>query len=361
MAKQINVAIIGQGRSGRDIHADALIRLPELYKIVAVSDQLEERRIKAERELGCAAVADYAELFERDDVDLIVNSTPSNLHVPVSLECLERGFHVLCEKPLARRAAEVDRLMEASSAAGKTLAVFQQSRYSPAFVKIREIISSGQIGRVVQASFTTSGFSRRWDWQTLQDKNGGNLLNNGSHPLDQALQLFGTDAMPNVFCRMDRANSFGDAEDYVKVFLHGEGRPVIDLEISSCDAFPKPAFLVQGTRGGISGSVSRLQWKYFLPEEAPEQQLVVEPLSRADGTPAYCREELVWHEQSWEASGEEAQQMYPYMAACYYRMLHLSLTEGTPLEITVPEVRQQIAVIEECFRQNPEFTRRQNF
>jgi scyllo-inositol 2-dehydrogenase (NADP+) len=361
MDKQINVAIIGQGRSGRDIHADALTRLPELYKIVAVSDQLEERRIKAERELGCTAVADYTQLFERDDVDLIVNSTPSNLHVPVSLECLERGFNVLCEKPLARRASDVDRLMEASNASGKILAVFQQSRYSPAYVKICEIIASGQIGRVVQASLTTSGFSRRWDWQTLQEKNGGNLLNNGSHPLDQALQLLGTDTMPNVVCRMDRANTFGDAEDYVKLLLHGDGLPLIDLEISSCDAFPKSAFQVQGTRGGISGSVNRLQWKYFLPEEAPEQQLVVEPLSKADGTPAYCREELVWHEQSWEASGEEAQEMYPYMATRYYRMLHRNLTEGAPLEITVPEVRRQIAVIEECFRQNPDFARRQDF
>jgi scyllo-inositol 2-dehydrogenase (NADP+) len=230
MAKQINVAIIGQGRSGRDIHTDALLRLPELYNIVAVSDQLEERRIKAERELNCAAVADYKELFGRSDVDLIVNSTPSNLHVPVSLECLERGFHVLCEKPLAGRAADVDRLMEASNTSGKLLAVFQQSRYSPAFVKIREIIASGQIGRVVQASLTSSGFSRRWDWQTLQEKNGGNLLNTGPHPLDQALQLFGADRMPTVACRMDRANSFGDAEDYVKIVLHGEGKPVIDLE-----------------------------------------------------------------------------------------------------------------------------------
>jgi scyllo-inositol 2-dehydrogenase (NADP+) len=361
MSKQINVAIIGQGRSGRDIHADALIRLPELYKIVAVSDQLEERRIKAEREFGCDAVADYKELFDRGDVDLIVNSTPSNLHVPVSLECLERGFNVLCEKPLAGRAADVDRLMEASRASRKTIAVFQQSRYSPAFVKIRDIIASGQIGRVVQASFTTSGFSRRWDWQTLQEKNGGNLLNNGSHPLDQALQLFGTDTMPNVNCRMNQANSFGDAEDYVKLLLYGEGKPVIDLEISSCDSFPKPAFQVQGTQGGISGSVNRLDWKYFVPDEAPLQQLIVEPLSRADGNPAYCREELVWHEESWEASEEEAQRMYPYMAVQYYRMLYRSLTEGSPLEITLPEVRQQIAVIEECFLQNPDFAQRHDF
>lgn len=77
---------------------------------------------------------------------------------------------------------------------------------------------------MVQASIAYNNFARRWDWQTLKRNNGGNLLNTGPHPVDQALQLFGKDKMPAITCSMDRANTAGDAEDYVKLVIHGAGR-----------------------------------------------------------------------------------------------------------------------------------------
>ncbi len=359
--KQIRVGIIGQGRSGRDIHAYSVGKLPDLYRIVAVSDPLEERRIRARNELGCDVHADYREFLERKDLDLIVNATPSHMHVPVSLEFLRSGFHVLCEKPAARWVADVDKLIEASEASGKLIAFFQQSRYAPAFQQIRKVIESGKIGRVVQVSIAYNGFSRRWDWQTLQKNNGGNLLNTGPHPVDQALQFFGTDTMPQVTCIMDRSNTYGDAEDYVKLLLRGNGRPTVDVEISSCCAYPGPTYQVQGTRGGIKGSANVVEWKYFKEEEAPEQRLITEPLSKSDGTPAYCREELRWYNESWTIDPDEGADLFLTMAVKFYTMLYNALVHGKPLEITPLEVRQQIAVMEECFRQNPEFAREHQF
>jgi scyllo-inositol 2-dehydrogenase (NADP+) len=358
--KQVKAAIIGQGRSGRDIHAFSLGKMSDRFQIVAVSDPLEERRIRAEKELGCEAYADYRDLFKRDDVDLIVNASPSHMHVPVTLEILNNGFHALCEKPLARRTEDVDLLIDAAERSGKVLAVFQQSRFSPAFQQLRKVIDSGVLGRVVQVSIAYNGFSRRWDWQTLQANNGGNLLNTGPHPLDQALQLFGTDVMPQVLCRMDRANTYGDAEDYVKLILHGDGRPTIDVEISSCCAYPSFTYNVQGTRGGLKGSTSRLDWKYFIPEEAPEQQLITTPLNKPDGSPAYCGEQLEWHEKSWDISDEKGSNLFHTMAEQYYSMLYNTLTAGEPLRVTVQEVRQQIAVMQESFRQNPSFASNAN-
>ncbi len=261
--KTLNVGIIGQGRSGRDIHAYSLSKMPEYYNIAAVVDPLKERRNRAKEELGCDTYADYRELLDRTDLDLIVNASPSHLHVPISMDILQSGFNVLCEKPLARRTEEVDALIKAAESSGKLLAVFQQSRFAPAFEKMGKVIESGILGRIVQISIAYNGFfSRRWDWQTLQENNGGNLLNTGPHPLDQALQLFGPDAQPQVTCSMDSANTFGDAEDYVKLLLQGEGRPTIDVEISSCCAYPGYTYNVQGTQGGLRGSTSHLEWKY---------------------------------------------------------------------------------------------------
>lgn len=351
MASKIRVGIIGQGRSGRNIHADNLFKLKDQFEIVAVSDGMEERRNMAIRDFGCEAYSDYHEMMKRTDLDLIINATPSHLHVPISLELLEAGFNVLCEKPLARKVEEVDQLIAASTKAGKMLAVFQQARFNPIFLKIREIIESGVIGRVVQISIRPNGFARRWDWQTLKSHNGGNLLNTGAHFLDQALQLYGTESMPNVLCQMDSANSFGDAEDYCKIVLTGKQKPLVDIEISSCCSFPGDLYNIQGTNGGITATGNSVNWKYFKPEEAPEQTLQEQPISKPDGSPVYVSETLTWYEDSWKPDGE---QLSPQNA--FYYMLHAALTEGKPLAVTPEHVRQQIAVMEECFNQNPDFS-----
>ena len=348
----IKIAILGQGRSGRDIHAANLMLLKDLYQVVAVVDPLQDRRERAAAELGCETFADARELLTRKDIDLVVNATPSHLHVPMTLDLLDHGFNVLVEKPMARHVAEVDDMVAAAEKAGRTLAVFQQSRYAPYFQKVRDIIGSGDLGRVVQISIAFNGYARRWDWQCLQEYNGGSLLNTGPHPLDQALQLFGDDAEPHVTCFMDRANTFGDAEDYVKLLLHAPGHPVIDLEISSCCAYPSFTYQIQGTRGGLKGSMTHMDWKYFRAEEAPAQKLIRTPLEKPDGTPAYCGEQLTWHEQAWDLSVEQ-KDLFRTITTAFYRRLHESLVQGLPLDITPQQVRRQIAVIEECHRQNP--------
>lgn len=346
----IRTAILGQGRSGRDIHGDHLSRDTDRFRIVAVVDPLPERRERAEREYGCATYADYTALLERDDIDLVVNAAPSKFHVPISLALLEAGKNVLCEKPFASRVADVDRMIQAAARSGKTIAIYQQSRFAPYFQKIREVIASGVLGEIVQVNIAFNGFSRRYDWQTLTSEMGGNLLNTGPHPLDQALQLLGTDAEPEVTCFMRNTISYGDADDHTLLILTGEGRPMIHLEISSCCKYPCFTYNIYATRGGLKGDTSKLEWQYYNAEVAPELCLTTTPLVKPDGTPAYCSDRLIWINEEWSAPTGNG--LFETMAQSYYTMLHKHLTEGAPLEITPQQVRQQIGVIEECQRQN---------
>jgi len=347
--KVLRVGIIGQGRSGRDIHAAYQATDPKRFKIVAVADPLKDRCERAEREFGCQSTQDYRGLLRRGDLDLIVNASPSHLHVPITRQALRAGINVLCEKPLARRAAEVDALIALARKHRRMLAVFQQSRFVPLFQKTQQVIRSGVLGRIVMIKMTSNGFSRRWDWQTLQSMNGGNLLNTGPHPLDQALMLFDPDlSMPEVWCRMDRTNTCGDADDHVKLMLTGKGLPTIDLEVSSCCAYPLYAFGVYGTRGGLTGTGNRLQWRYFDPREAPRQRLIREPLPG----PSYCNEKLPWIEEVWDAPSMP-KGLFHYLSQKFYDNLYRAMTQGAPLEVTLPQVRRQIAVIEQCHRQNP--------
>jgi len=139
MAKQIKTGIIGQGRSGRDIHGVYLCK-DDRFKIVAVADTLAERRQRAVQEYGCAAYATHVELLQRKDLDLVVNASFSHQHTSITKDILTAGCHVVCEKPLARNVAMVDEMIAAAKKSGRVFAVFQQSRYAPYFQQVQKDI-----------------------------------------------------------------------------------------------------------------------------------------------------------------------------------------------------------------------------
>ena len=349
--KQLNIAIIGQGRSGRDIHGRYILSAPQRYKAVYVVETIPERRAKAEREYGCSVLADYRELFGKTGIDFVVNASFSHQHVPITLDLLDHGFNVLSEKPFAHTAAQADELIAKRNSTGKMLAVFQQSRFAPYFEQVKKVIASGVLGRIVQISIAFNGYARRWDWQTLQEYGGGSLYNTGPHPVDQALNLLDYyEGMPGVLCKMDRLNVWGDAEDYVKLILTAPERPLIDVEISSCDAYPSFTYNVQGSTGGLKGSMKELKWRWFVPSESPVQKLIREPLHDKDWNPLYCSESLTWHEDSW--NGDEAA-VFSEAVGRLYSTVYDYLVNGRPLVVTPEQVRQQIAVMEEAHRQNP--------
>jgi predicted dehydrogenase len=349
--EKIRIAILGQGRSGRDIHGKYLSASASgQFEIAYVAEPMQSRRERAKNEYGCEVTADYRELFGRKDIDLVVIAVPSHLHPPVTEEFLEHGFNVLCEKPFARTAAQVDSMINAAKRNGKLLAVFQQSRFVPYFVQIKKIIESGVLGRLVQISVEFDGFGRRWDWQTCSEFCGGNLYNTGPHPVDQVLHLLDYPYMPQVFCRMDRVNTFGDAEDYVKIILNAPGRPLADIQISSCNGYSDSLYRIQGSRGSLKGGYTEIKWRWFKEAEAPPQKLIKTPLCGVDDLPKYPEEKLKWYEDSWSADGSGA---FTTAVDGLYQSVYNSLTKGVPLLVTPEQVRQQIQVMEECHRQNP--------
>jgi predicted dehydrogenase len=186
---------------------------------------------------------------------------------------------------------------------------------------------------------------------------GGNLLNTGPHPLDQALQLFGTDIMPEIFCHMDRTTTAGNAEDHVLVILRGKDRPLIHLEISSCKTYSGNLYEVYGTTGGLKGSMTEIEWQYFDPKKSPSPKLILKPLCKPDGTPAFPSDAIEWIKKSWQVPKSQAD-LFSVISKRFYHMLWRTLAHGAPLEITPEQIRQQVAVIEECQKQNPQIYRK---
>ena len=349
--KKLRVAIIGQGRSGRDIHG-AFFRSEEndKYEVVAVVDALADRRERAKAEYGCDVYDDYRKLYDRKDIDLVINSTFSHMHYHVSMDLLTHGFNVVVEKPFSAHKEECAAMIRAAKEHNVMLCVFQQSHFAPYYRRIREILDSGVLGRPVQISISFNGFARRWDWQCSQRFYGGSLRNTGPHPMEQALDLLDMDELPQVISRLDSVNSFGDAEDYVKILLLAPNKPVIDVEISSCDAYNEGyLYKIQCSRGTLRAKMNQITYQYFIPEEAPEQHLILEPLCKPDGTPAYCGEKLEWHKEEEEVVGTS----FNAAVKAYYDNIYEHLTEGKELIIKPEKIMQQIELMEEVHRQNP--------
>ncbi len=360
MTSPLRIAIAGQGRSGYNIHARCLQTLPECYDIVAVADLIEDRRRDGREELGAEAYGDYNELLAAGGFEVFVNALPSPLHVPATLEALEKGFHVVCEKPMAATVAEFDRMVAAAERAGRLLAPFQNNRLQPFFEKMREVIDSGVLGQIIHVRSIWGQFSRRWDWQTLRKNMGGTLFNTGPHAIDQALVLFGDHGEPDVFCRMDCNNQLGgDADDLLSLTLYDPQRraPLIEILITSYWAFPEPyTYTVCGTLGTMKGGAGEVVWRYYDPHQAPQQTF----WPAWSENRQYPREELPWIEKAWRLDEQQLAGAVGYTLKSlpsgperFYRNVFDVLRHGTDLLIKPAEVRRQIRILETCHLQNP--------
>ncbi len=344
------VAIIGFGRSGGDIHgAFFASERNELYEVVAVVDELEIRRKRAKEKFNCDVYADYHEILDRKDIDLVVNATYSHCHFPVALDLLQHGFNIITEKPFAKTAEQCDQLIAAAKENGVTLGVFQQSHFSPYYQEICKIIKSGVLGRLIQVRLTFGGFGRRWDWQCSNAYVGGNLRNTGPHPLEQAINFFDDEGMPNVVSYIDRANSFGDAEDFAKVIMSQPGKPIVEVEVTSCNAYADRIFHIQASHGSLMATHQEIHYKYYDPLQAPTRKLIMESLQGPEGAPAYCSEKLEWNEGHLTMEGDA----FGAAVKAYYTNMYEHLTKGVPLAVRPEKIRQEIAIIEEVYRQNP--------
>lgn len=355
--KIVRVGIAGQGRSGYKIHAECLINKTDQFKIVAVADQLAERRRDAGNEFGALAFDDYQDLIRAGGFDLFINALPSPLHVKATVAALKAGYHVVCEKPLARNVAEFDRMVSAAKKEGKILAPFQNNRLQPFFYKILEVVNSGVLGEIIYIRSVWSHFTRRWDWQTLQKNMGGCLFNTGPHAVDQAIMLFPSNITPKVFCRMECRNKLGgDADDFCALTIYGPGAPTIEINISQYLAYPQEdLYNISGTLGGLAGGETELRWKYYDPRKAKKQKF----WTGWSVNRKYPHEELPWMEKSWKVKNELAQnavgytlKSFPSGTQCFYDNIHNVLHGKEELIITLPQVRRQIAIIEEAHCQN---------
>lgn len=350
--KKLNIAIIGQGRSGRNIHGSFFKSENNTkYNVVAVVEIDEERRNRALEEYpGCKVYSCYTELYGRTDIDLVVNASMSMDHFRITKDLLENKFNVVVEKPFARNRYECDTLIKTAKENNVKLGVFHQSLFAPFVENAKEIIESGKLGEIKQIDITYNNFGRRYDWQTSQVKMGGNIYNTGPHPIGYAMSFLGFDPDFKVaFSKLDHVLSSGDSDDYAKIIITAPNKPIIDIEVSSNDAFPPSTLKILGTKGTLKSTPNEYEMKYIIEGESPEQELILTPLKNEEGLPVYCKDVLIKHEEKGEFTGTA----FDVGTRKFYDMMYDAIVNNAEMAIKPEYAAMVISVIEQVHAENP--------
>jgi len=351
--KKLNVAIIGYGRSGCNIHG-AFFKSAnnDIVNVVAVVELDPAREAVAKADWNCDTYSDYKALLDRKDIDLVVNASYSHMHYPITLDLLNHGFNVLCEKPISKTSAQLQELIDAAKKNNVVFTIFQQSRLAEYFEKMEEIIKSGVLGDIKLVRGRWSGFSRRFDWQTAICRDAGNMRNTGPHPFEQCIWLSGTDEMPkNIYSKLEIWNSVGDAEDYVFAVLEYENGMRFEIETNPSDLWSEWNYQVFGTRGAMRVNTTKIEYQYYLESENPQPKFEINSLHDENGNPCYCGhfDKIKWHKEELALTGDP----FAYGASGYYHRLYDHMVNGGELFIKPEHIIPEIKIFEEIERQNP--------
>ena len=350
--KKLNLAIIGQGRSGKDIHGKYYRSEDNKYfNVKYVVDEDEHRRsVSEEIYPGCKTFECYEELFALDDIDIVVNATYSEMHYSITKDLLVHGKNVLVEKPFGRTRYECDDLIKTAKENGVVLAVFQQTFLAPFYQFAYDIKNSGKLGDIKQISIRYNGFARRWDWQTLQKKCAGSTYNTGPHPIGMGLGFLDFDKDARVvYSKLDTALTSGDADDYAKILISAPNKPLVDIEMSSIDAYSTYNIKIQGSKGTFKATPKQYEVTYICDGENPDRPVIENFLKNENGDPIYCSEKLVKHVESESFKGTA----FDIGTAKLYEQLYFKIAEGKAMTVTPEMAAEVISVIETVHAQNP--------
>lgn len=230
---RVRLAVVGSGGMGR-LHVQNAARLPGV-ELVAVCDADRDRAVQAADGTGAAVWTEYRELFEKERLDAVLIATPHYFHTPVAVAAFEKGLSVLCEKPLAVHVNDGRKMLAAYEAAkaknpGTVFALMFNQRTNGAWIKVKELIDSGELGKRVRTTwiitdwFRTQYYYDTGGWRaTWKGEGGGVLLNQCPHNLDLYQWFVGMPSRVTAFASLGKYHHI-EVEDEVTAFLeHPDG------------------------------------------------------------------------------------------------------------------------------------------
>ncbi len=273
MSEKTKIGIIGCGGIANGTHLRSISKI-DFLEPVAFCDIIEERAVETAKKYGSTDAkiyTDYKELLKDESIVAVHVCTPNRSHSFITIDALEAGKHVLCEKPMAKTYAEAKAMYEASVRTGKKLSIGYQSRWRDDSLYLKQCCENGDLGEIYYARALAIRRRAVPTWGVFlneYEQGGGPLIDIGTHALDLTLWM-----MDNYKPKMvvgtkykklgdqkNTANAWGDwdpekytVEDSAFGFVVMENGATISVESSWAINIADPieaSTLLAGTKGG---------------------------------------------------------------------------------------------------------------
>jgi len=272
----VKIGIVGCGGIANGKHMPSLKKLPDV-EMAAFCDIIPERAEKAAADYGAEGAktfTDYRKLLELKDIEVVHVLTPNVSHAEISIAALEAGKHVMCEKPMAKTAADARRMLEAHKKAGKLLSIGYNGRSEASQMYARKLVEDGVLGDIY---YTRAVCLRRRGvpcWGVFLNKEaqgGGPIIDIATHSVDRVMWLTGNydvkavtaSTFLNLGKTPNAANAPGwgtwkpedfEVEDSAFAFVQFYNGMVMNIECSWMINLPEDQFgtiALCGTKAGI--------------------------------------------------------------------------------------------------------------
>lgn len=334
----INVGLIGYGVSGRVFHAPVLTSVPG-FRLHKVYETRPENIAAINKNYPDAeVVSDTGEIFESEDIQLVIVAAPNHVHFSYAKKALESGKNVLVEKPFTCTSREADELIVIAAKANKLLTVNHNRRWDGDFRTVEKVIKSGLLGEIVEYEAHFDKFRPEpgvsWKYQKASPASG-TLYDLGSHLIDQAQCLFG---LPEeIFGYIDAQRKNAEVVDSFEVILKYPDKK-ITLKSGMIIREPAPHFSVHGRKGSFIKYGVDIQEEELLRGKIPKE------------SKNWGREpEAMYGRINTDIEGLHVAGTIESEAGDYrelYRNIYQVLTEEKALAVTARQARDTVRIIE---------------
>ncbi|MBQ9625038.1 MAG: Gfo/Idh/MocA family oxidoreductase [Clostridia bacterium] len=244
----IKAGIVGFGYMGH-FHLKRATEV-EGIEVVAAYDIVAEKE-KEIAENGLKPCKSLEELLDISELELIIVCTPNDSHKEISVKALNAGKNVLCEKPAAMNAGEIEEILKAAEANNKFYTVHQNRRWDKDYLKVKEVLDNDLIGK-----FTTINscvYGQRgvcFGWRGDPKYGGGMLYDWGVHLIDQVLQLYPESKVERVFARLESILTPA-VDDFFEVKIFFDNATCANISVGTFALQPSPRWFVFGDRGTL--------------------------------------------------------------------------------------------------------------
>lgn len=288
---KLKFAIIGCGRISYK-HVEGLINNFEEAILVATcdisKDKAEEKakEYKSKTGLNVVVYKDYKEMLEKEVIDVVTIATESGYHPEIAIYCMEKGKHVIVEKPMALSTKDANLMIETANKYGVKLAVCHQNRFNKPIQMLRKALDEKRFGKLINGMA-----SIRWNrnmnyysqapWRGTWELDGGTLMNQCIHDIDLLQWMMGGE-VDTVYAQTGNFIRDIEAEDFGAIVIRFKNGAIGIVEGSAC-VYPKnleETLSIFGENGSvvIGGlAVNRIEtWRFADGKDSEEEILKIQ-------------------------------------------------------------------------------------